>query len=194
MRCPRCCRDEVLHIGVGDNGQRLRNLLPWRERSNKVTVDLRQIAPLNLDLGMNNIEQYKGWEWSIEEQSSNNKDGRLISWTPKYHLWYEIIILKTRYQIKYISDCNIYHENVKFMYAEVVKFEKQKKSVWLESLPWKYEMHVQCVRSVQNCQLLKKLTHNCLSFTEKRIQSSELDQKKKAQVWVDLSKKISIRS
>ena len=62
-----------------------------------------QIARLDFEFKMSNIEQYKCWEWSVEEQSPNNKDGRLISWTPKYHLWYEIITLKVRYQLKYIS-------------------------------------------------------------------------------------------
>ena len=37
IRCRRCCREEVLHIGGGDNGQRHRNLLPWRRRNNRVT-------------------------------------------------------------------------------------------------------------------------------------------------------------
>ena len=37
IRCPTCCREEVLHIGGGGNGQRNRNLLPWRRRNNRVT-------------------------------------------------------------------------------------------------------------------------------------------------------------
>ena len=37
IRCRRCCREEVLHVGGGDNGQRHRNLLPWRRRNNRVT-------------------------------------------------------------------------------------------------------------------------------------------------------------
>ena len=37
IRCRRCCREEVLHIGGGANGQRHRNLLPWRRRNNRVT-------------------------------------------------------------------------------------------------------------------------------------------------------------
>ena len=55
IRCPRCCREEVLHIGEGDKGQRCRGLLPWRK--NRVTVDLRQIARLDLELRIRNIEQ-----------------------------------------------------------------------------------------------------------------------------------------
>ena len=49
IRCPMCCREKVLHIGVGDNGQRHRNLLPWGRGNNRVTVDLRQIARLDFD-------------------------------------------------------------------------------------------------------------------------------------------------
>ena len=60
IRCPRCCREEVLHIGEGDKGQRCRDLLPWLQRNNRVTVDLRQIARLDFELRTRNIEQCKG--------------------------------------------------------------------------------------------------------------------------------------
>jgi len=60
IRCARCSREEVLHIGEGDKGQRCRDLLPWRQRNNRVTVDLRQIARLDFELRIRNIEQYKG--------------------------------------------------------------------------------------------------------------------------------------
>ena len=32
VRCKSCCREEMLHIGLGDN------LLPWRRRNNRVTA------------------------------------------------------------------------------------------------------------------------------------------------------------
>ena len=60
IRCPRCCREEVLHVGEGGKGQRCRDLLPWRQRNNRVTVDLRQIARSDFELRIRNIEQYKG--------------------------------------------------------------------------------------------------------------------------------------
>ena len=47
IRCQRCCRGEVLHIGEVNNGRQCRDQLPWGGRNNKVTVDLRQIARLN---------------------------------------------------------------------------------------------------------------------------------------------------
>ena len=37
IRCQTCC-EEVRHIGGVDNGQRRRNLLPWRRPNNRVTV------------------------------------------------------------------------------------------------------------------------------------------------------------
>ena len=52
IRCQSCCEEEMLHIGVGDN------LLLWRRRNNRVTVDLRQIARLDFELRITNIEQY----------------------------------------------------------------------------------------------------------------------------------------
>ena len=47
-RCQSCCKEEMLHIGVGDN------LLLWRRRNNRVTVGLHQIA--RLELSVRNIE------------------------------------------------------------------------------------------------------------------------------------------
>ena len=54
IRCQSCCEEEMLHIGVGDN------LLLWRRRNNRVTADLRQIASLDFELRITNIERYKG--------------------------------------------------------------------------------------------------------------------------------------
>ena len=42
IKCQMCC-GEVLHTDA-DNGQRRRNLLPWKPQNNRVTVDLRQIT------------------------------------------------------------------------------------------------------------------------------------------------------
>ena len=42
IKCQMCC-GEVFHIDA-DNGQRRRNLLPWKPQNNRVTVDLRQIT------------------------------------------------------------------------------------------------------------------------------------------------------
>ena len=58
IRCQRCC-GEVLHISERDYGQRRINLLPRGRLNNRVTVDLRQIARLDLELRMRNIEQSK---------------------------------------------------------------------------------------------------------------------------------------
>ena len=49
------------------------------------------------------------------------------------------------------------------MSAEV-KYDKKKESKKSERLLSKHEMHVRCVRSEQNCQLLKKLNKKQLMF------------------------------
>ena len=46
-----------------------------------------------------------------------------------------------------------------------VKYDKQKESKKSERLLSKHEMHVRCVRSEQNCQLLKKIEQEVASVS-----------------------------